>query len=217
MSIVNILLALVMSIGVANYNFKGTPTMTVVDTTAETTTEIVSPDWVIQTPSSDEKFTVNKGIRFYEYEVPNIDYEKQETETSLNTGLHVGTGTFGFNADEINNKNIQIYNGVSDEIMFSVIPPTIEMLEYPATLNLEKVNLFTYSPFYFNATTFKATADGDFTVYLYDRDKQIIGVIKPEDGEVILDTENLEDYYVLILNNSYKDSISVKLELSVAE
>lgn len=155
-----------------------------------------------------------EGNVFFENEVPIITYEMQEAETIANVGLINKVGTQEFNQDEINRRNIDIATGKNDsDYIFSVIKPSIEVPKYPMTINFEKINEFTYSPFYFNSNKINFTSNNEYIVYLFDSEDKCIASVLSEQGEVEINTTNLDNYYVLIFNESELESISVKLNV----
>ncbi len=164
--------------------------------------------------SNEDLVNIVEGNISFEYEVPSITYEMQEAETIANVGLINKVGTQEFNQGEINRRNIDIAIGENkNDFIFSVIKPTIEVPEYPMTVNFEKINEFTYSPFYFNSDKLKITSNDKYVVYLYNSEDECVASVLSENGNVEINTTNLDNYYILIFNESDMESISMKLSV----
>lgn len=162
----------------------------------------------------DNYFIINKGYEFDVEVEPSITYEMQKKEIEANTGLIVKVGSFDINSNEFNQKNLDIYGGLNSEgNLFSVVPPITELSEYPAKMTLNKINTFSYSPFYFNSKSIQINSNNEYRVYLYNLEQEIIGAVLSENGEVEINTELLDSYYILICNDSDSEFISLELEI----
>lgn len=149
------------------------------------------------------------------YEIPDIDYEKQEKEMTNQSGIGISVGHFEFVPDEINERNLKIQNGeIEGQSMYSLIPPTIPPAKYPFNENLYNILEFTYSPFYFNAKNFLATSNDNYRAYIYNLNDEIINVIDSKDGIIRLNSESLNDFYVLFISENNLSNISIDLHVS---
>lgn len=196
----------------ANISSNSDTTKTYIEETAKV--QFVEGNESFVENSNEDLVNIVEGNVSFEYEIPSITYKMQEAETIANVGLINKVGTQEFNQDEINRRNIEIAIGENTNFpIFSVTIPTIEVPEYPMTINFEKINEFTYSPFYFNSDKLKITSNDKYVVYLYNSEDECVASVLSENGNVEINTTNLDNYYILIFNESEMESISMKLSV----
>lgn len=108
MSAINIILAFIMSMGVANYNFRGEPTVTVVDMPVEEiATEIeIATETEVPTEITTTTTTV--------VEEPNVDYKKQATDETIYEELDAETNYIEIDIEEGLSYSVYKYDNLDD-------------------------------------------------------------------------------------------------------